>query len=272
MAKKSRRNAGNPPPPPAETAGFDAEAKLYTQCPLCKTRYRITFIQIKRGRGQAHCLNCLQDFDALEYLATRPDLAETGEPKSAHLPRLGKLEEIKPILQPGSIPINALEPAEADPSQNTPKPSPVWALASGILLLILPWQFWNLDGHPISQNSKLRPWLEQACLRLACKLPPYHAPTEIRIISHDLVIDEAAATLNLQIILINEATFAQDYPIIQINLESQAGETLSAGVFEPKQYLPKSAENRLESGQLREINLRIARPQSEFEGLGISLH
>lgn len=271
MARKNKRNADNSTPSPPESAASDAEGRLYTQCPHCTTKYRITVTQLKRGRGLAHCLGCQQDFDALAYLAEKAEGTQALETPAEYLPRLGILEQAVSTKSPEQIAILRSEiPAPS------PHPIPIrstgWILGSIGLFTLLGLQVWLFKGYEIAQNKNLRPKLEKICTIIPCNLPSYRAPAEIKILNHELSKAEEAQVLRLEIIILNEAQLSQSYPKIRVNFQNGVGELVSSGEFSPNQYLEPEKNNYIGSGEMKEIRLRLREPRNYYEGFEIQLY
>lgn len=88
--------------------------RFYTQCPRCKTFYRISVGQLRSGRGIAECQQCQESFNVLERLADTTARAQT-EAMPARLVRLGQLD---------AVAIPALESAESGFSNFQKSPYP----------------------------------------------------------------------------------------------------------------------------------------------------
>ncbi|MGH8221682.1 MAG: MJ0042-type zinc finger domain-containing protein, partial [Woeseiaceae bacterium] len=66
---------------------------MYTQCPACKTAFRVTAQILQRAAGRVRCGGCSNAFNALEYLSE--DMPKDGPAASAAAERPAVLHEAK---------------------------------------------------------------------------------------------------------------------------------------------------------------------------------
>lgn len=76
---------------------------LITQCPNCRTRFRVSGLQLSAARGMVRCGACLEMFDATQHLL--PESAAATEP---------------PAEQPQALPAAAPEPSAPPPPPTRP--------------------------------------------------------------------------------------------------------------------------------------------------------
>jgi predicted Zn finger-like uncharacterized protein len=256
------------PPPPEPAAG-----RIYTQCPLCKTVYRITVAQLRGGRGEALCQQCLAGFNVLDTLAETAARARQGPAPAGQVPPLGRLDAVAP---PESALIGDSLPAD-DPTSGGHSPAQrpalaarlAWGAGTLLLLALLAAQLGWFEGPQLAQNETLRPWLEAACQTVGCRLPPFRAPARIQIVGHDL--HPTADGYEFTLVLSNQASLPQPFPAVKLSLDAHGGNPAAVRVFQPEEYLPAAGSGAMAVGELQEIRLLLARPQQEIGGFSFEL-
>lgn len=115
----------------------------------------------------------------------------------------------------------------------------VFAFASLIVLIALVGQYAHFMPHDVLQRyPQARPWLAQFCSYTGCQLPELRDPKLIRVVGRDVRIHpEYEGALLVTAALMNSATFAQPYPLIQFTLFNVNGQVIAARNFEPSEYL-----------------------------------
>lgn len=305
MAKREKRGSGrkrgmprgdgqsSPPqahepqpfPPEAPPQAHPGTSRIFTQCPICKTAYRITLAQLRQGRGEAYCLECQASFNALSALADTAERAGSSPPPSNQVPRLGKLEAAgsppgpigereKPSLAAPAGKVSETEPLPAGGKKTANRATArlAWGIGTATLLGLLALQIGWFAWPELAQNERLRPWLDTACASLGCRLPLFRAPRRIQIISHDLhPAPEGVEGYEFTLTLANQASLPQAFPIIRLSLEDFSGGTAAVREFQPEEYLPQSSPSLMQVGELREIRLLLAKPNKEIGGFSFEL-
>jgi len=253
-------------PPPASAQS--AAGRLYTQCPLCKTVYRIVVAQLRQGNGEAYCQHCQAGFNALITLAETAERAAIIRSPSNAIPHLGILEAVdKSLRRPSESP--AFEP----PAEHRATPGQLlWGVGAALLLTLLALQMGWFVGPDIIQNERMRPWLETACANLGCRLPVFRAPRRIQIINHDLrPAPDGIEGYEFALVLSNQASLPQAFPSIRLSLETYNGNLIAASEFQPADYLAKSSPALMPVGTLTEIHLILSKPTREIGGFSFEL-
>ena len=272
-----------PPQPPLATG------RIYTQCPLCKTAYRITVAQLRQGRGEAYCLECQASFDALQALAETADRT-AAPPVSNQVPTLGRMEAagISPrrdanpapertgagVFADGIPEKKPETPDNQEPSSRAPATGRLaWRIGAACMAGLLALQWAWFAGPDLAQNERLRPWLENACDSLGCRLPLFHAPQRIKTVDHDLrPAPDGSEGYEFTLVLANQASLPQAFPTIRLSLEAYNGSPTAAREFRPEEYLPRSSPRLMPIGEPVEIRLLLARPDREIGGFSFELH
>jgi predicted Zn finger-like uncharacterized protein len=110
------------------------------------------------------------------------------------------------------------------------------ALLLGVGLLTA--QVLYLQFDEWSKNPQFRPVYEWLCPRLGCQLPVMRALDQIY--SKNLVVRDnpaAPGTLMVDALIVNQASFAQPFPVIELRFSSMEGSPITARQFRPEEYL-----------------------------------
>ena len=249
---------------------------MLTRCPNCATTFRITPEQLKAKQGRVRCGQCQTVFNAIETLDDAPPPAPPIVPAididqdSVTAPAdyavapgptiTAPLAETEPsppamaeVIETVITPTPVEPAAEADnladyePSFEDLPEEPVrraWPWAIGLLLALAglgvqaAFQF-RTELTVMLPESK--PVLKEICATFGCNLP---LPSKIGLVgieTSDLNPDpqKIAGRLQLVATLKNRATFAQQYPHLELTLTDAADKTLLRRVLTPTDYLPK---------------------------------
>ncbi len=258
---------------------------MHTRCPDCQTRYPITPAQLRAGRGEARCENCNSVFDALATLEhTAPETIPLLTPRPGQeleIPTLKGLDRTRANdpdelsglsltagVRPGSrqkAPNSPRQREDKRPPTPAPDPpashSPLSALTLALLLLL--WgQYLYFESEQLLKNTRLRPWLEQACGHFGCSLPPYRdldviktGPASLQKAAHQ---EEA---YEFRVVMRNESSLPQPFPALRLILAEVDGKILAERVFKPTEYLSiKVTEDQMLTGKLYEARLLMTPP------------
>ena len=119
------------------------------------------------------------------------------------------------------------------PSRNWP-----WALGRDALLLSLLAQIGYAKREPLLDDARVRPWLDQACATLGCRLPLRHAAGKLALLSRDIRPHPSVANaLIISASLRNDAAFAQAFPNVEIVLSDLDENRIAMRRFRPQEYL-----------------------------------
>lgn len=267
---------------------------MYTQCPSCKTTYRITLRQLRNGRGEALCQECQVAFNVLATLAETARDAIAGDPRQPVLPVLGSTEAVPSMPYErdaargladelpsiSATPRAPLKRYVAWPPDEEPPEIPAWSWASalawgsGVVMLVgmLLVQLFVFEGDRLLQNPQLRPFLDLACDTLHCTLPEFRASQDIHIVSRSLrpMADEGNG-LEFNLVIANQSSLAQAFPRIKLALTDGGGRPVQSRIFTPSDYLPSNDLRVMPVGKPFEIRLVLARPQQDVQGFEFKL-
>lgn len=250
---------------------------MYTQCPGCLSLYLLTLEQLVQGRGRARCASCLTDFDVLaslsEQLPQPPDTMLTR-----HLPGEAPLLRA-PAGKPKSgqrdlfttVDANVAESTVAQPSfavrserrTSLPTASRVWRYANILLVLAILAQLVYATRAIWLDDARLRPWLDAACERLTCRLPPRRDVAQIALVARDVRPHPSEpGALVISATMLNRATFVQPYPTLEITLSNLDEQRIAMRRLAPQDYLndARALARGLPPGATATIDLEVFDP------------
>lgn len=249
--------------------------------------------QVRCGK----CGEVFSGFEALErvpdddtgtrLLAAREALEKKPAVEPQPADELPELETVEPepaspparrASNPPSVPATAAPAAQAsarserpraaeaiaEPLDLTPQREPVaraWSFGVVLLLFVLGMEAAYAFRTPLAQRYPvLRPWLESACMRIGCAV---HWARDERLLkledSQLLEVPGKPDQIALGARIRNLASFAQEYPDLELTLTDIGGQPAARRVLRPADYLghPLSPDNVLAAGAEVAIQLRL---------------
>lgn len=170
------------------------------------------------------------------------------------------------------------EPLQLDWQQPAKK---TWGRTLGWLalnlfgLLALGAQYANYHFDELARQDQYRPWFEQLCPELGCKLP---SKVEISLIkSSNLVVrshPDFAGALVVDAILYNRASFSQPFPLLELRFADMSGQLLASRRFKPSEYLAGELAGQAEMPPQTPIHiaLDILDPGTKAVNYSLSFH
>jgi hypothetical protein len=117
-----------------------------------------------------------------------------------------------------------------------------WVAGALVLVIGIGIQYtWFQRSTLLERYPDLRPPLEQLCGLFRCKLPLRRDLQAVRLLSRDVrPHPRYQDSLLINATLVNEASFAQPYPVLQLEFSDVSGTKLIARRFKPMEYLDKN--------------------------------
>lgn len=120
------------------------------------------------------------------------------------------------------------------------------AIASILILIIIAFTSIWTNRQAIAWSENWGNSMKSACQYLPCDLKAKRDVSKIKLLQRQLSPDEEMENvLDVKVLLINEATFAQPYPTIKIAFSNKNGEQVSAKSYTPADYLEAQSLNDL---------------------------
>jgi predicted Zn finger-like uncharacterized protein len=247
---------------------------MYSQCPQCLTVYKLAPDQLALAHGRVRCGTCAEEFDALERLT---ESLPQGEFERLHT---HDDDQFAPLLTlPALRPLSAQRDLFGEPQRAAPAKPPSfarsarrgahrpnstrWAAACVLLLLTLAGQLAYAGRARLLAEPDLRPLLEEACLRLDCRLPPQRELSQLALLARDIRPHPSVRhALIISATLANRATHAQPYPIVEIDLADADQNRIGMRRFRPEEYVsdPEALRRGMDAGAATELHFEVADP------------
>tara|TARA_B100000676_G_scaffold178038_1_gene174785 strand:+ start:2723 stop:3601 length:879 start_codon:yes stop_codon:yes gene_type:complete len=280
-----------------------APALFQTRCSACDAIQTVTPEALKTQSGLLRCSECGATFNAawslvdqipnparLNQLVTaRPDPAlpefESGlygdssarplrnvdQPFGDQQPSNGPAGRKEPVLfvddnesqRPlGSAPSQAHRPQKA---VRTAWGLPFAGVVLAVLALLAQVRFPLLEA--VASVDTARPALALLCRYTACQLPaPTNGP-EVSVVQSELDLHRYRPdALVLRIHLMNHSDALQDYPALEVTLNSAAGEVIGRRTYLPREFGVTEATGKLQNGRNTVVTLMLAEADAAISG------
>ena len=127
----------------------------------------------------------------------------------------------------------------------------------GIGLLAAQVLYFQFDAW--AKNPDIRPVYEWLCPRLHCQLPVMRSLDDIR--SKNLIVranPEVPGQLMVDALIVNQARFAQPFPVIELRFSSMDGRPIAARRFAPDEYLAGELKGATMFAPLTPVHIAFA--------------
>ena len=243
---------------------------MNTQCPFCRTVFRIDTAVLEQARGRVRCGHCARAFDARSRLQSELPLdgdtpAARTDAATPHQPRLL-------LDQPGRTPVAGvlLSDLETEPPRRVRGRASrgsvaAWSALNLLLLAAFCAQLLFVQRAAFAQNPAMRPVVAQMCAYLGCALAPQRAIERIELVRRNVYAHpNAENALIIDARFVNNAAFAQPYPILSVSLGDLRGEALIRRNFAPREYRPElDPHARMAPGSPVQVTLEVRDPGRE---------
>lgn len=236
---------------------------MNTQCPHCHTVFRVAQEQLDAAEGRVRCGRCRKVFDARARLQKELPLAGSaaGTPETPDQPGLG-------LGEPPAGTVSGVLLSDLGSSQTVrPRQSRAafagWSVCNLLLLVALIGQLLLVQRAVFAQEPALRPVLEPLCALADCALPPLRAVERIELVHRDVYRHPSReGALLVDATMVNNAGFAQPYPMFTVGLGDHRGRTMSRRSFAPSEYVDgHTPEARMTPGLPVRITLELQAPE-----------
>ena len=249
---------------------------LVTRCPNCTSVFKVTPQHLQMQEGNVRCGHCLQIFNSFSDLATLQEEVDADKPLELSI----ESEEAKRDTQNEVLAAEVLDTTKAGGQDSytfdaiqLPRVSRVWGLINICILVILVGQAIYLYRAELSIFSpSVRPYLEQYCEILNCKIPILQQTKLLSIESSDMQKEAAQEGVATLIVMIrNQATFPQLFPSLELTLTDTKDKALASRIFSPGEYLEKSRQLSDTIGPDKEISVTLKIDSGDLNAAGYRL-
>lgn len=152
-----------------------------------------------------------------------------------------------------------------------------WLLRVGLFLIVLITVgslYAYRDQDALFNNSFLRPWLSNACELLSCQLPDQTNLNALRAVDRSVVKHPTVANaLIIKFGIVNQASFSQPHPVLEIRLTDRAGRLVVINQFSPSEYLRGWQQGDvLDTGKRLDIGLAVEDPGNTAISFELDFH
>lgn len=216
--------------------------KLVTACPACSSRFHVQPQQLAAHQGNVRCGNCSKVFNALDSLAEQPETpAYTLEEPPTEAPGAYAFTVVEKTI--ARSPATYADAASKDKLSRLPRHGGRHWLACGLIALLVlaaAVQAIYYLRTPIAARWPLtKPYLVQACNLLNCSVELPQQADLLAIDDSDLQEDaEYQGLMHFSSMIINNAAFAQAYPLLELTLTDVNDQALLRRSFSASEYLP----------------------------------
>lgn len=183
-------------------------------------------------------------------------------------------EEDRPLSEEEAATTLALEAEEVARELGLPRNRPLlkWSLRTLALLVLLGliaagvhWQ-----RGVLMRNASLAPALEKAYGVLGIPIQPQWDITAFDIL--DSAARSTGDDLVVMATFVNDAEFAQPYPVLRVTLENRWGQAIGQEDFTPRNYLRSFiAGRRMDAGERARAEVILRSPGSAAEGFSVDV-
>lgn len=143
-----------------------------------------------------------------------------------------------------------------------------WPALALLLAVALGWQL----QYPANDRGDQPPLVGVVCKIFNCALPPQKDVRRLTLTHTRIDLHPSApGALRVTIKLVNEATFAQPWPDLQVTLTDRAGRVVGRRAFAPRAYLTDGQPPLLNSGDLGVARLDLAHPHEQAVGFEVTV-
>ncbi len=256
---------------------------MQTRCPECNTLFKLTDQDLEKANGQVQCGHCFHVFTAkpeseadnnfklveevdtsdidLNTFADAIDDIPDEEPLVEDKPEQAALFEKNPMID------DLVPPEIRHQQEKTSKPyqTALWSVFIVLLSLGAFSQLIYFNRDQIASKPGLRSYMLSFCELAQCEISDLRDLKRLELSSKNVYshpnVDNA---LMITAVIVNQAAFAQQFPVLQISFTNLVGDTVMARQFKPGEYLNTDEENlnEMQPGLPIQITLEVLDPGS----------
>ncbi len=218
-----------------------------TQCPDCKTLFRVTKSQLAQAGGQVRCGQCGCIFSGfVQMVGDKSDKrADKKDKKTSATPDLFKRMLLTRAGQPGKWVTAG------------------WSLGAALLCLGLLLQMAYVERERLLKHERIGFYLADWCQRIPrCVLPPARDLSRVQLVSRSVYSHpNIEGVLIVNAVITNSAAFSQPYPVLLISMSNIRGQVIAERYFTPVEYLIAESDSAgMEPGKSVPVTLAVMDP------------
>jgi predicted Zn finger-like uncharacterized protein len=182
--------------------------------------------------------------------------SETEQADSDATPEGSSSENKIESTELANVPHVILDELEAAKAQQLKPPSTQWVVGSIVLMLVFVLQAVYFSRDSLAKNPSYRPLLTSACNIIGCEINIEFDTRLIEIIGRDVRSHPTSKkALIAGTTIINNASYAQPYPLLTLTFSDITGTKLAQRRFTPREYLRNGTN--IEAGMPSEIPVQV---------------
>jgi predicted Zn finger-like uncharacterized protein len=193
----------------------------------------------------------------------------------------GNQEQPLPFDIPEGLP--DIEPSEEiNPFSNPPADTAgksrsriLWFLGSSLLLFLLLVQLTWFQREALMRDPKGQVLLDMVCQLADCRLPQPREPKRIKILDREIKTHPSEkGALLLQLTIVNRASFAQPFPLVELSLYNTEEQLIARRNFKPREYLKAGQDSSklMPTNSSEYIELSLEDPGNKVTGFKFDFH
>lgn len=224
---------------------------MQTRCPECNTLFQLNESDLSASNAQVQCGHCFHIFQAktveqdafqlVEEISTADIDINTFADAIDEIP---KEQIIKPDTYTPAFEQNAMVDDIVPPElrQHTNSASffvrTVWSIGILCLTVAACAQLIYFKRTELTRNTELRPYLIQLCELAKCEIPELKDISRLELSSKNVYSHpNVDNSLMITAVIVNQASFAQAFPTLQVSFTNLVGDIIMARQFNPGEYL-----------------------------------
>ncbi|HHH35803.1 MAG TPA: DUF3426 domain-containing protein [Gammaproteobacteria bacterium] len=217
---------------------------MFIQCPQCRTHNEVSESLLQHHEEVITCRHCRHRFTLTLTPASEEETtvlpAEEEAPREATQPAIN--------INVSREELSRLAGGTATAKRTAPVLSPHtagWSAGVALMVLLFIGQFSYFERADLARHVSLRPWLAFVCGLAGCDVPLLRDPARIRIAArHVADHPRARDALLVTLTMVNDASFPQPFPRLELSFKDLDDRVIAQRVFEPAQYLPAGVDVR----------------------------
>lgn len=252
-----------------------------TQCPECRTRFKVTDAQLDAHDGLVRCGHCHDVFNAREHLQDDEPSPQLSLPIDIESPaNQPDLAPIPVVREPGEEPTTLAQQVQfveelTDEVPELPRRKTSWTgivIALTLSLALLAQTAYHFRVELAARLPGLKPLLTQYCELLACTVALPQEAELIVIESSELESDPGHSNIvTLHVLVHNRAPYAQAYPSLELTLTDLQDQAVARRVFRPADYLKAGTGDHPGVPANRDLDIRLRLDTTDLKPSGYRL-
>ncbi|MDH3451128.1 MAG: DUF3426 domain-containing protein [Gammaproteobacteria bacterium] len=244
---------------PRYSDDFNLGGPAQTQCPDCRTIFRVTAAQLEAAQGLVRCGECGNIFNGGTALLNEPALETRARQENLDL-SFDTPADDRPRARFFLPEVDAA--TERSPGVTG---KALWLSLSVTLAVFLLLQLTYLFRDTLALVPGMRGPLNAFCEFTGCTIAPRRDLQKLALLNRNVYSHpNVPGALIISATIINNATFTQQYPVLAVSMANVRGTTLAQRSFNPQDYLPLAdVAAGMTPGAPVSIALQVADPGSD---------